>query len=407
MRVLIVSGPFPQSSDEIACSFVHDEALRLSGRNVKVHVARGVSSLWDNRRNLVMKGINIHNFSRKIDVSILSLGLKGAVELPVTSLFHPEMIYFTLPYSWFIFKLVKMYKIDLIHAHFAYPEGFAALLTKKVVGKPLFLTLHGVDILTEQSVNYGIRLKKRYDRLVRKVLAQADKVFAASKCVYREALNAGCNEERLIYLPNGVDLGKFNPNIDGSFVKKRFGITHRPVIFTLRFHEAKNGIEYLIKAVPFVLKEVPDAVFIIGSDGPLRIYHERLARKLKVDKCCIFTGRIPQKELPYYYAACDVFVIPSIIEAFGLVSVEAMACGKPVIGTNIGGIPDVIIDGINGILVKPKNHQEIAQEIAVLLKNSELRKEMGMRGRRIVEEKFDIDKRIDRILSIYSKLLSN
>jgi len=405
MKVLIVSNSFPESRDEVTSSFVYDEVLGLSRRNVKAHVARGVPSIRHKRRSLIVEGVNVHNFSRRIDVSILSLGVKGAVELPIASFFHPETVFFTLPYSWFVFKLVEMYKIDLIHAHFAYPAGFVALLTKRVVGKPLIVTLHGVDILTDSSINYGMRLKKRYNTMVRKVLAQADKVFAASRFVYQEAIHAGCDKERLVLLPNGVDLEEFNPNIDGSFIRKRFGITNRPIIFTLRGHEAKNGIEYLIKAIPLVSRKVPDAVFIIGGDGPLRIYHERLVRKLKIDKCCIFTGRVPQKELPFYYAACDIFAIPSLVEAFGLVSIEAMACGKPVIGSNVGGIPDIVIDGYNGFLVRPKNPREIAERIIELMKNPELRIKMGMNGRKTVRQKFDLEKRIDRVLSVYHELV--
>ena len=405
MRVLTVSHSFPKSKDDIVSSFVYDEVLGLIGRNVKAHVARGVPSIRHKRRNLIVEGIYIHNFSRRIDASILSLGVKGAVELPVASLFHPETIFFTLPYSWFIFKLVKMYNIDLIHAHFAYPAGFAALLTKKVVGKPLIVTLHGVDILTEPSINYGIRLKKRFDTMVRKVLNQADKVFAASKFVYQEAIHAGCDEERLALLPNAVNLEEFNPNVDGSFVRKRFGVAHRPIIFTLRGHEAKNGIEYLIRAIPLVSREVPDAVFLIGGDGPLRIYHERLTRKLKIDERCIFTGRIPQKELPFYYAACDIFVIPSLVEAFGLVTIEAMACGKPVIGSNVGGIPDIVIDGYNGFLIRPRDPQQIAERIVELIENPELRIKMGLNGRKTVKQKFSLEKRLDKILSVYCELV--
>lgn len=406
MKVLIASAPFPQSSEEIRSSFVYQEAIKISERNVEVHVARGLGSIWEKRRDLILDNVNIHNFSRKIDVSLLTFSLKGSVEFPITALVHPDTVARLLPSAWFISKLARVHQVDLIHAHFAYPDGFAAFLARKTLERPLIVTLHGVDILTEPSLKYGIRLKNYYDIIVRKVLAHADKVIVASNYVYREAISAGCDKERLVYLPNGIDLQRFNTHIDGSFVKKRLGITNRPIIFTLRAHEAKNGIEYLIKAVPLVLKEMPEAIFIIGGDGPLRVYHELLAKRLGILKSIFFVWRIPQKQLPFYYAACDVFVIPSIIEAFGLVTGEALASGKPVIGTNVGGIPDIVADGINGILVRPRNPQEIAKQIIVLLQNPELRKEMGIKGRRIMEEKFDIKKRIDRILSIYSELLN-
>jgi len=405
MKVLVVSSSFPQRTDEVVSSFIFDEASRLPCRGIKVHVARGLRSLWNRKKQLIVRGMRIHNFSCTVDPAIVFLSTKSIAELLVSVSFDPEAAAATIPYAWFISKLVKRHKIDLVHAHFAYPEGVAALLATKAVAKPLVLTLHGDDIVTEPSVNYGVRLQKRYDVMVRKALAEAERVLASSTYVYQEALNVGCCKERLVHLPNGVDLQRFNPLINGSSVKARLGITDHPMIFTLRFHIAKNGIEYLIRAIPPVLREVPEAVVVIGGDGPLRVYHEALANKLGVSQHTLFVGRIPQEELPYYYAACDVFIIPSIIEAFGLVTIEAMACGKPVIGTNVGGIPDVITNGVNGIMVRPKDPQEIAEKLITLLRSSELRRELGLRGRKIVERKFDIERRIDRILSIYSELV--
>jgi len=404
MRVLIASGPFPLSKGEIVSSFVFDEATRICSRNVKVHAARGIRSIWDKRKNLTVAGITIHNFSRDFDFSFISQSVKAISGMPVSASLRPEIVLFTIPYSWFLSKMTKMYGIDLTHAHFAYPEGFAGLMSKRVTGTPLIVTLHGVDIITEPSVNYGIRLRKPYDEIVRKVLARADRVFAASRFVYREALNAGCSRKRLIYLANGVDLKRFNPKNDSSLVVERLGISHRPTILTLRAHEPKNGIEYLIKAVPFVLKEVPDAVFIIGGTGTLRTYHECLAHRLGVDKHCMFVGYISYEELPYLYAASDIFVIPSVIEAFGLVTIEAMASGKPVIGSSVGGIPDIIVDGVNGFLIRPRDEKEIADRIVTLIKNPEMRREMGANGRKTTEEKFDAEKRIEKIISVYHEL---
>lgn len=139
----------------------------------------------------------------------------------------------------------------------------------------------------------------------------------------------------------------------------------------------------------------------------MRKYHEQLARKLDIKNNVIFTGRIPRVELPYYYAASDVVVVPSLQEAWSLVVTEAMASGKPVIGTNVGGIPDQIIDGYNGFLVPPRNPKSIAEKILWLYENQDQTKKMGMCGRKLVEEKFDINKRIDKILKLYKQLYVN
>jgi len=404
MRVLVVSTSFPTSQKEVAGIFVYEEVKRIRNRNVEMHVAKGIRSIRSKRKNLIADGVKIHNFSEGIDLSFLSCGLKTFRMLPIRSFFRPESIFFTVPYSWFLLHLVKEFSIDIVHAHFAYPAGFAGILAKKATEKPLVVTLHGVDIITEPSINYGIRLKKTYDRMVEKVVAHADKVFAASTFVYQEALNVGCDRERLVLLPNGVDLTRFHPEINGAFIAKRLGVEKRPLVFTLRAHEPKNGIEYLIRAVPLVVKEIPETIFVIGGDGSLRKYHEALARKLKVDNSCMFVGRISPRELPYYYSACDIFVIPSVTEAFGIVTVEAMACGKPVIGTNVGGTRDIVSDEVSGFLVRPKESNDIANKIISLIENPKQRREMGIKGRKIAEENFDVNKRIDTILSVYHEL---
>lgn len=406
MKVLVVSSYFPSSQEEVAGIFVYEEARRICSKNVEVHVARGLRSIQSKRKNLLADGVSIHNFSEGIDLSFLSCGWKVFGILPIRSFFRPESIFFTVPYSWFLLRLIKEFSIDIVHAHFAYPAGFAGLLAKKAAEKPLVVTLHGVDIITEPSINYGIRLKKAYNRMVEKVVACADKVFAASTFVYQEALNAGCEQERLVLLPNGVDMRRFHPQINGTLMARALGIEKQPVVFTLRAHEPKNGIEYLIRAIPQVVKEIPEVIFVIGGDGPLRTFHEALARKLNIDKSCIFVGRIPQRELPYYYSASDVFVIPSVTEAFGIVTVEAMACSKPVIGTNVGGIRDIVRDGTSGFLVRPKESNDIADKIIALVENPKLRRTMGNKGRKIAEENFDINKRIDQILSVYNDLMN-
>ncbi|MEM2487710.1 MAG: glycosyltransferase family 4 protein, partial [Thermoproteota archaeon] len=126
---------------------------------------------------------------------------------------------------------------------------------------------------------------------------------------------------------------------------------------------------------------------------------------LGVKEKVIFTGRISRNEVPYYYAMSDIVVVPSLQEAFGLVISEAMSSGKPVIGSKVGGIPDQIIHGYNGFLVQPRNPEEIAEKIVWLIENPEKAKQMGRNGRILAEEKFNIDRRIDRIIQLYKEVL--
>jgi glycosyltransferase involved in cell wall biosynthesis len=292
----------------------------------------------------------------------------------------------------------------LIHAHFAYPEGLVGLLAKKRTRKPLVVTVHGYDILVEPAVRYGVRLDKRIDTIVSEVLSEADAIIAASRAAFNEVNKIARDADKVHLIPNGVDLQRFSPNIDGSQLRKKLGIEGRSIVFALRHHEPKNGLEYLIRAIPIVAKERDDVVFVIGGDGSLMKFHKQLANALEVRDKVIFTGMIPQDEVPHYYAMSNLTVVPSLQEAFGLVVSEAMACGKPTIGTKVGGIPDQIIDGYNGFLVQPRNPREIAEKILSLLNDPKEARRMGMNGRKIVEEKFDANKRTDKIIQLYSRL---
>lgn len=399
-RILIVARYFPLSKEEVLYSFVYEEAFRLTKECKKVSVVRGLYS-----KNLEIDGIRVYNLKR-VNLPSFSFLLKGIPSFPFSSFLHPfESYFYCSNYAQTTMQAAVEHRVDLLHAHFAYPEGFVASLARNFVRKPLVVTLHGSDILTEPSIEYGDRLRKDCDDKIRRVLETADKVLAASKAVCNEALKAGCNRNRLEYLPNGVDLNRFNLELDGGWVQGKLGVGKKPIVLTVRALVPKNGVEYLIMSALEVCKRCPEIVFLIVGEGPLRLALEKLVNDMGLSKNVIFLSKASYDDLPYYYSACDVFVIPSIMEAFGLVTVEAMACGKPVIGTSVGGIPDTIEDGKNGFLVPPRDPQSLAEKIILLLENQDLSKEMGVAGREMAEKKFDINKRISRIMEIYSELV--
>jgi N-acetyl-alpha-D-glucosaminyl L-malate synthase BshA len=402
MNILIVSTIIGRTSHEITYNFVFDEVTRLAKRGLNVSVVRfkfegdariyGVS-FYDLRKNLLLK---------------LPRELNKLVHYPTSALLRsPPSFYMELLYSKHIEDLIKRLEPDLLHAHFAYPEGWAAYLAKVKFRQriPLVVTLHGYDILVELSVGYGIRLNKCYDVLVKKVLKAADAIIVASKAVFNEAASLVKDVGKIHLIPNGVDTKRFNPKLNGDAVRKRFAIEDKQVIFTLRHHRPWYGISYLLLAAKLILDKRKDVVFIIGGDGPLLDYHKMLARRLGISSNVFFTGRIPREEVPLYYAASDVVVVPSLQEAWGLVATEAMACGKPVVASRVGGLPDQVIDGYNGFLVPPRDPKALADRILYLLENPSEARRMGLNGRRLAEERFDIEKRVDKIVKLYKEIV--
>jgi glycosyltransferase involved in cell wall biosynthesis len=350
-------------------------------------------------------GMHFHGLEKQVDMRGVKSMLRDFYVYPPTSLLRrPTTIYWENLYAARVSEVIEKYGVDLIHAHFAYPEGLVGLLARKRTGKPLIITIHGYDILLERTVGYGVRINKRIDAIIGRVLNRADAVVAASQATFNEASKIVNRVNKVQLIPNGIDTERFRPNLNCVFLKRKLGIEGLTIVFTLRTHEPRYGLEYLIRAAQIITREKDDVVFIIGGDGSLRSYHQELATKLGVKEKIVFTGKIPQSEVPYYYAMSDMVVVPSLQEGFGLVVSEAMACGKPVIGTKVGGIPDQLIDGYNGFLVPPRNPEEIARKILLLVDHPEEAKHMGSNGRKIVEEKFDIERRIDKILLLYRKL---
>jgi len=403
MNVLVISAVVGRSPREITYSFVFDEVVRLAKRGLNVSVAR-----FRFEGDARAYGVKFHDV-RRSQMLTLFLRLNKIAFFPINALLRsPLSLYSELVYSKHIEDLIEKLEPDLLHAHFAYPEGWAAYLAKVGLRQriPLVVTLHGYDILVEPSVGYGIRLSKRYEALVKKVLNAADAIIVASRAVFNEAASLVKDVGKIHLISNGVDTKRFNPALNGNIIRKRFAVEDKQVIFTLRHHSPRYGITYLLLAAKLVLDKRKDVAFIIGGSGPLLDYHKMLTRRLGISSYVLFTGRIPQEELPLYYAASDVVVVPSLQEAWGLVATEAMACGKPVVASRVGGLPDQVIDGYNGFLVSPRDPKALADRILYLLENPSEARRMGLNGRKLAEEQFDIEKRVDKIVKLYRELVN-
>jgi glycosyltransferase involved in cell wall biosynthesis len=403
ISVALISSSVAKTPYDPCYSFVFDEIHRLANRGSNVHVIRSFQEAESTSYSIHYHGLDNTRRVKHIPYLFKHLNLipRMGYTLP------PWTLLYLSKYAQAVARVTCYQSLDLIHAHCAYPEGFIGLLAKKETGRPLVVTVHGADVLVEPSIGYGVRLSKRYDALVKRVLLSADAVITASGVVFVEVCNIIDDVEKVNLIPYGIDTKSFNPNVDCSHLKNKLGIKGRIVIFAIRSHEPKYGLEYLIRAASIVTKQTNKVLFVIGGDGSLRYFHEKLATELGLREKIIFTGKIPRNEVPSYYALSDIVVVPSIQEAFGLTVSEAMACGKPVIGTNVGGIPDQISDGHNGFLVASRNPSEIAEKICWLVENLHEAKRMGLNGRKIVEEKFDINKKIDTLISLYETLISN
>jgi phosphatidylinositol alpha-1,6-mannosyltransferase len=212
---------------------------------------------------------------------------------------------------------------------------------------------------------------------------------------------------RMVHLPPGVDESAFHPGSGGPELRARLGLAGRPVVVCVSRLVPRKGQDTLITAWPQVLREVPDAVLLVVGGGPYAEKLARLAERTGVADAVRFTGAVPWAELPAHFGAGDVFAMPCRtrrggldVEGLGIVYLEASATGLPVVAGDSGGAPDAVLDGGTGYVVPGGDPGAAAARITGLLTDPGLRRRMGERGRRWIEEAWRWDALAERLATL-------
>ena len=304
--------------------------------------------------------------------------------LKVHKIYYPRLkaIGFFVYFFLVRFKLKELSKngeMGVIHAH---TSPFDAMISSTFKGIPRVETEHSSGFLEDRE-------RGKHKWLYRWLLNQADHVIGPSQELVDTFVKLGVEREKTSFISNGVDIEKFNPQIRGDEVRKKYGIEpDEKLILCPRRLDPKNGVKYLIKAMPHIVSNVNNVRCLIVGDGVEMEDLKREVVKLGVADKVIFAGRVPNSEMPKYYAASDVVVLPSLIEATSIAGLEAMATGKTIVGTSVGGIPQIIAEGETGILVPPINPEELAYAIVSLLNNNRKCDLMGLNARKKAEMDF-------------------
>jgi len=266
---------------------------------------------------------------------------------------------------------------DVIHSHSPPPlTAYYAAKASRLCKTPLVHT-HHCD--PELPSTMGRVVTWVYQRtLLASTLRRASRII-----VYTEsyaATSLAIWKYPTVCVPTGLDIDRFGPQADGNAIRERHRLEDRKVVlFVGRLTEHK-GIQTLIEAAPLLPE---DTAFVLVGPGEFPRAWTRLMRQLGVEDRFLKVGKVPESELPAYYSACDLLVLPSVsrLEAFGLVLVEAMASGKPVVASDIPGVRDVLKDGVTGFLAEPFSAKDLAEKLNAILSNDELAAEMGRRAR--------------------------
>ena len=293
---------------------------------------------------------------------------------------------------------------DIVHIH-----DFQLLFAYRYVprGTPLILTWH---------IPFIKNMSRPLKEFLVKHMNEFDKVIFSSQEYINAAVKAGLPEKKaeLIHPIANTDLFR-RMDIDVDKVKKKYRLPKGKIILCVQRVDPKSGHEQLIRAMPDILKEVPDAylVFVGGESlsnklsterAKLREHIDTLIRDLKLSDHVLFTGTIDYHDLPEVYNAADLVALCSKNEGFGLSVTEGMACHNPIVGTRVGGIPEQVEHKKNGFLVKVGDWEATADAITKILSDDDLRERMAERSLEIVDEKFKIDRGVERHLILYENL---
>lgn len=294
----------------------------------------------------------------------------------------------------------------IIHSGHAIETGFACAIMKWLFRRKYVVHTYGEEIKWYSSGKY---------RALRQVLVwalrQADVITTISTYTQSNLVKLGIPREKIMLLYPGVDLEKFQRIPDLSKLRDKYQLNGRKILLTVARLLERKGNDMVIRALPRVLKQVPNLVYLIVGEGREEEKLRFLVKRLNLGKHVVFVGRIPNDQVPQYYYLCDIFIMPNRmvestkdVEGFGIVFLEANACDKPVIGGKSGGAVDAIIDGATGLLVEPTSLDKIVSAILKLIADDRLASAMGQKGRKRVEDEFTWDVPVRKIQALNRKL---
>lgn len=300
------------------------------------------------------------------------------------------------PLSLALVARLRSLSPDIVHLHFPYPLGeVAQLLSRR--GLALVVTYHS-DIVRQRW------LGALYRPLARRLLQRADRILPTSEAYLQTSKVLAACRTRATVVPLGIETARFaNPDPEGvAALGQRWPGPHILFVGRLRYYK---GIEVLIEAV-----ERLEATLLIVGDGPMADPWRQRAAAGPAAQRIHFLGEVPEGELPLYYAAADVFALPSSqrSEAFGLAQLEAMAAGTPVVSTELGtGTSFVNRHGETGLVVQPGEATALAAALDELLSDDAKRRAMGQNARDRAGQEFDADRMVERVLEIYDEVLDS
>jgi len=343
-------------------------------------------------RNTVLATRPIHRRSPQIGDArvpgewICYLSLPGRLGIPIEGAFLFARIVGRLR------ELHRAERIDLVHAHGPFPCGHAALLLKSELNIPYIVSVYGPDDLSIEAPGH---VAKWRGRILQRVYAESCRVVCTSEYVREQVLERMGRGFRTSVVYTGIDPELFSPPVEPA--EETATVMSAGNLRVIEDHDV------LIRATAVLIREEPAVSIEIIGEGPERPRLQKLTEKIGLAAQVRFVGRKSRRQIAAAMKRCTLFVLPSRAEEAGCLHMEAMACGKAVIGCRGQGIAEIIQHGTNGFLVGPGNEKELALAMGMLLREPERRRSLGAAARDSVVERLTVAQQADNLRRIYKE----
>ena len=385
MRVLFVATAYPRFKGDVITPWLVELILKLKQEGIDVSV---FTSSYKGLPTHVLDGVKVYRFRYCLKRFERFTHEETAVDRVTQGFGNVFLsVLYLLFGAYAMIRLSKHEHFDIVHIHWPFPHVIFGILGKKLGHARLCNSFYGVEIRW---------LKKKFPLMLKPfsvLMSKSDMVTAISTHTADEL--SGIVRKPIEIIPFSAAMAERH----GRMTEKK------DIIFVGRLVERK-GVKYLVEAFSKVTGSIPHRLIIVG-DGPERTSLEAKVIELAIEDRVRFTGMITDDELRQYYRSCSFFVLPAVYdkkgdtEGLGVVLLEAMSYEKPVIASSVGGITDIVIDGENGLLVPPADAGILAQAIEKLARNKKLRITLGHAARKTVDEKFNWDKIVRKLIALY------
>ncbi|MBD3291979.1 MAG: glycosyltransferase [Armatimonadia bacterium] len=386
MKITMLTTSFPLYEGHSSGTFIFDIAAGLveRGHQVSVLAPHAPGGLCKES----MRGIDVRRFRYAFPERHERLAYGGGIPGALGS--DPSAKWLVPSFATgLLASAIRICRdADVIHAHWA-ASGLFGVIVGGLSRTPVVVTTHGTDI-------NGLPDRGPRVMLTRWVLRRANRVVCVSNSLADRVAELGVSVGKVQVIHNGVDSDLFCPARDSR--------PGRRLIYVGRLTPEK-GVEYLIRALAVLQQGTPDVHLKIVGDGPDRPRLEQQTRDLGVADAVTFTGPKPHEQIPDLMRQSDLLVLPSLSEGFGIVLIEAMATGLPVIATETGGIPEIVRHGENGLLVQARDAQGLAASIETLFGDHRRCRRLAEHGMQIARERFTIENQIRRYERVYAQCI--